>query len=163
MTEIQQRLDDLDIVELSTRERSSTKWMLLFTTNVTIFTALLKSVPVGCKDILLPPNLVKRSDVNCLTYKSNCLTYKSLTVFDFESVCVKNSKLVDTETTTWVGKHEPISVYITSNLLKESLFICNTEPYSLVSAFVNSVESLAEKKKLEMDLKFHDVATRIKE
>ena len=32
---------------------------------------MLKSVPVGCRDILLPPNLVKRSDVNCLAYKSN--------------------------------------------------------------------------------------------
>ena len=71
MTEFQQRLDDLNLVELSTRERSSTKWKLLFTTNVTSFAALLKSVPVGFKDILLPPNLVKRSDVNCLTYNSN--------------------------------------------------------------------------------------------
>ena len=333
MTEFQQRLDDLNIVELSTRERSSTKWKLLFTTNVTIFAALLKSVPVGCKDILLPPNLVKRSDVNCLTYKSNkeryndnlcllravcmhktgnerveeetkkllnaylaanphlsvqifrgvgledlhiverlaevnilvydievsdggiigelaerslrrfnstatllrynnhicyftdvnkvfksfrCSTcntfftkssnlhrhmpkceelvkniypksvyqlretlfdklrafdievadgdtlFNNFAVFDFESICVKSSKLVDTETTTWVGKHEPISVSITSNLLEEPIFICNSEPHSLVSAFVNSVESLAENK-LEMNLKFHDIATRIKE
>ena len=71
MTEFQQRLDDLNIVELSTRERSSTKWKVLLTTNVNIFPALLKSVPVGCKDILLPTNLVERSDVNCFTYKSN--------------------------------------------------------------------------------------------
>ena len=84
-------------------------------------------------------------------------------VFDFESICVKNSKLVDTETTTSVGKHEPISVSITSNLLKEPIFICNTEPHSLVIAFVNSVESLAEKNKLEKNLKFHDIATRIKD
>ena len=83
-------------------------------------------------------------------------------VFDFESICVKNSKLFDTETTTCVGKHEPISVSITSNLLKEPIFICNTEPHSLVSAFVNSVESLADKNKLEMNLIFHDIATRIK-
>ena len=71
VTEFQQGLDDLNIVELSTRERSSTKWKLLFTTNVTFFVALLKSVPVGCKHILLPANLIKRSVVNCLTYKSN--------------------------------------------------------------------------------------------
>ena len=51
--------------------RSSTKWKLLFTTSATIFAALLKSVSVGCKDVLLPPNLVKRSDVKCFTYKSN--------------------------------------------------------------------------------------------
>ena len=71
MTEFKQRLDYFNIVEMSTSERSSSKWKLLFTTNVTIFAALLKSVPIGCKDILLPRNLVKRSDVNCLSYKSN--------------------------------------------------------------------------------------------
>ena len=71
LTEFQQRLDDMNIVELSTRERSSTKWKLFFFTNSTIFAALLKSFPVGCIDILLPPNLVKLRDVNCLTYKSN--------------------------------------------------------------------------------------------
>ena len=64
-------MDALNIAELSTREKSSTKWKLLFTKNVTIFAALLKSVLVGRTDLLLTPNLVKRSDVNCLTYKSN--------------------------------------------------------------------------------------------
>ena len=299
MTEFRQRLDDLNIVELSTRERSSAKWKLLFTTNVAFSAALLKSVPVGCKNILLPPNLVKRSHVNCLFYKSNreryndnlcllravcmlktgserleeetkklfnayltanphlsvqnfrgfgledlhivgrlaelnilvydnevsdggivreladrflrrfkstatvlrynnhicfvtdvnkvfksfrCSTcntfftrssnlqchmpkceelvkniypksvhqfwetlfdklrafdievvkgdmlFNNFAVFDFESICMKNCKLVDTETTTWVGKHEPISVSITSNLLEEPIFICDTEP-----------------------------------
>ena len=71
VTAFQQGLDNLNIVELRTRERSSTKWKLLFTSNVTFYAALLKSVPVGCKYILLPPNLIKRSDVNCLTYTSN--------------------------------------------------------------------------------------------
>ena len=71
MTEFQETLEGLSIVELSTKEKSSTKLKLHFTTKVTIFAALLKSVPVGFKNFLLPPNLVKRSDVNCLTYKSN--------------------------------------------------------------------------------------------
>ena len=76
---------------------------------------------------------------------------------------MKNNKLVDTETTTWVGKHETISVSTTSNLFWEPEIICNTEPHYLVSAFVISVESLAEKNKLEMNLKFHNIATTIKE
>ena len=50
-------------------------------------------------------------------------------VFDFEPNCVKNCKLVDTETTFCVVKHEPISVSITSYLLEEPLFICDPEPY----------------------------------
>ena len=74
--------------------------------------------------------------------------FNDFAVFDFESLCVKNSKLVDTKTTTWVGKHEPFSVSMTANVLGQPIFICNTEPQSLVSAIVNSLESLAEKNKL---------------
>ena len=48
--------------------------------------------------------------------------FNNFAVFDFESICVKNSSLIDTETTTWVGKHEPISVSKTSNLLQEPIF-----------------------------------------
>ena len=36
--------------------------------------------------------------------------FNNFAVFDFGSICVLNSKLVETETTTWVGKQEPISV-----------------------------------------------------
>ena len=74
-----------------------------------------------------------------------------------------NCKLADTEITTWVGKHELISVSTTSNLHTEPIFITETEPHSLVLAFVNSLESLAEKNKLEKILIFHDIATRMKE
>ena len=89
--------------------------------------------------------------------------FNNFAVFDFESIFVKNTKEVDTETPTWVGKHEPISMSITSYLIEELIFICDTEPQSLFSAFVNSMESLAQENKLEMNLKFHDIATRIKE
>ena len=73
--EFQQRLDDVIIVELSTRERYSTKWKSLFSTNVTIFAALLNRVPFGCRDMLLPSNVIKQNDFNCLTYKSNYERY----------------------------------------------------------------------------------------
>ena len=67
-------------------------------------------------------------------------------MFNFESICVKSSTIADTETTTWVDKQEPISGFITSNVLKEPIFICDTEPQSLVSSFVTSLETFAEKK-----------------
>ena len=90
MTEYQQRLDDLNIVELSTKKRSSTKRKLLFTTSVTVFAALLKSVPVGCEDFLLPPNLVKRSDINCLSHKSNKESYNDNLCL-LRAVCMHNT------------------------------------------------------------------------
>ena len=88
--------------------------------------------------------------------------FNNFAVFDFESICVKNSSLIDTETTTWVGKHEPISVSITSNLLQEPIFICDSDPHSLVSTFVTTLENLAEKSKLEMSLNFHEIGSAIK-
>ena len=60
-------LDDVIIVELSARKRSSTKWKFSSATNVTFSAALLKSVPVGCKDVLIPPHLAKQADVSCFT------------------------------------------------------------------------------------------------
>ena len=88
--------------------------------------------------------------------------FNIFSVFDFKSIRAKDPELVDTEISNWVGKHEPISVSISSNLLKKPIFICDNEPHSLVSAFVNTVKSLAKKNELEMNLKFYNIATRIK-
>ena len=81
--------------------------------------------------------------------------------FQFESICVKTSLLIDTETTTWVGNCEPISASISSNLLGQSVFICDSEPHSLVSVFVTSLERYAEESISEMNF-FHEIATTTK-
>ena len=54
-------------------------------------------------------------------------TPNNSSVFDIESICVKDSSPIDTETTTWVDKHEPISVFVTSNLLQEPISICDMD------------------------------------
>ena len=110
MTEFQQRLDDLNIVELSTKEGSSTKWKMLFTTKVTNFAALLKSFPVGCKDILLPFNLVKRSDVDCLTYKCNKERYN-------ENLCLLRAMCMHKTVKEWVAEDTKklFNSYLTAN------------------------------------------------
>ena len=38
---------------------------------MTVFAALLKDVPMGCKDSVLPEPLLKNQNVNCLTYEQN--------------------------------------------------------------------------------------------
>ena len=88
--------------------------------------------------------------------------FNNFAAFDFESICVKKSFLFDTETTTWVGKHEPISVSITSNLLQEPIFICDPDPHSLVSTFVTTLANLAKKSKLKMSLNLHEIGSTIK-
>ena len=60
----------MDIVDLFTRERANTKWKFYKLTNLTNF-ALLKDVPMGCKDSVLPQPLLKNQNVNCLTFEKN--------------------------------------------------------------------------------------------
>ena len=72
--------------------------------------------------------------------------FSNVAVFGFESICVPTEKLKATETTTWNGKHVPISVSISSNLQDEPIFLCEKDPELLIIAFVYSLELLAEKK-----------------
>ena len=52
-----------------TRERANTKWKFYKLTNLTVFAALLKDVPMGCEDSVLPEPFLKNQNVNCLTYE----------------------------------------------------------------------------------------------
>ena len=71
MTDLKERMQKMDIVDLCTRERSNTKWKFYKLTNLTTFASLLKDVPLGCKDTVLPEPLLKNHNVNCLTFERN--------------------------------------------------------------------------------------------
>ena len=59
-----------DVIESCSRERLSTNWRFYKLTNLTVFAALLKDVPMfGCKDELLPEPLLRKVTINCLTYE----------------------------------------------------------------------------------------------
>ena len=68
---IKTSLAGTDVIESCARERVNTKWKFLKLTNVTIFAALLKDIPMGCKDAVLPEPLLKNRTVNCLTFEQN--------------------------------------------------------------------------------------------
>ena len=70
-TNLKEELQKMDIVDLFTRERANTKWKFCKLTNLTVFAALLKDVPMGCKDSALPELLLKNQNVNCLTYEQD--------------------------------------------------------------------------------------------
>ena len=61
----------MDIVDICTRERCNTKWKFYQFTNITLFASLLKDVPMGCKDTVLPEPLLKNCIVNCFTFERN--------------------------------------------------------------------------------------------
>ena len=71
MANLTDRMQKLDIVYVCTRERANTKWKFYKLTNLTIFASLLKDVPMGCKDTVLPESLLKNHNVNCLTFERN--------------------------------------------------------------------------------------------
>ena len=87
--------------------------------------------------------------------------FKNLAIFDFESICVQEKSFKDTDTTKWIGKLIPFSVSISSNLLKEPIFLCNSDPHHLVTSFIGALESLALQSKAIMKNLFFDIETTI--
>ena len=69
MAKLKEILKKTDVIELCTHEKSNTKWRFFKLTNLTIFAALLRDIPMGCKDAILPESLLKNHTVNCLTYE----------------------------------------------------------------------------------------------
>ena len=60
-----------DVIESCTKKSSNTKWRFFKLTNLTIFAALLRDIPIGCKDAVLLESLLKNHTVNCLTFEKN--------------------------------------------------------------------------------------------
>ena len=68
---LKDRMQKMDIVDLCTRERSNTKWKFYKLKNLSIFASLLKDVPMGCKDTVLPEPPSSDCNVNCLNFERN--------------------------------------------------------------------------------------------
>ena len=97
-----------------------------------------------------------------IKYTSEQKLFKSLAIFDFESLCVQKETFRDTNTTTWIGKHVPISVSISSNLVEEPIFLCNSDPHQLVASFIGTLENLAAQSKAKLKNLFLDIETKVK-
>ena len=65
-----------------------------------------------------------------IPYTGDQKLFSNVEVFDFESkiICVPTEELRATETTTWVGKHVPILVSISSNIQDDPIFLCEKDP-----------------------------------
>ena len=70
-TNLEEKLPKKGFIYLCTRERANTKWKFYKQTSLTVFTALLKDVPMGCKDSVLPEPLLKNQKASCLTFEKN--------------------------------------------------------------------------------------------
>ena len=97
-----------------------------------------------------------------IQYTEDQKLFTNLAVFDFESICILEEKFRNTETTTWIGKHVPISVSISSNVIAKPIFLCNSNPRDLVESFIDAVEGLATQSKAQMKLNILEIETAIK-
>ena len=62
----------------------------------------------------LRDTLFEKLEVFSLPVSEDNKLFKNLAIFDFESICVPTEELKETKTTTWIGKHVPILVSISS-------------------------------------------------
>ena len=97
-----------------------------------------------------------------IQYTDDQKLFNNLAVFDFESICIPEGKFKNTETTTWIDKHFPLLVSMTSNVITMPMFLCNSNPSDLVESFLDGLEGLATLSKTQMKLKLLDVEPAIK-
>ena len=71
MAKLKEILKKTDVIESCTKEKSNTKWRFFKLTNLTIFAALLRDIPLGCKDAVLLESFLKNHTVICLTFEKN--------------------------------------------------------------------------------------------
>ena len=71
MPKLKEILKETDVIESCTKERTNTNWRFFKLTNLTVIAALMKDIPTGCKDAVLPESLLNNQTVNCLTYEQN--------------------------------------------------------------------------------------------
>ena len=109
----------------------------------------------------IPETLFDKLDSFGIKYTSEQNLFKNLAIFDFESICVQDETFRDLNKTTRIGKHGPISVSISSNLVEEPFFFCNRDPHHLVASFIGALENLASQSKAKMKNVFLDIKSTI--
>ena len=87
--------------------------------------------------------------------------FENTALFDIESISVQERSFKNIETTKWVGKHILILVSIPSNLVKEPVYLCNSDPHHLVPSLIGALENLALQSKTKMKRMFFDIETTI--
>ena len=105
--------------------------------------------------------LFDKLDCFGIEYTNEQTLFKSLAIFDFESIFVQKESFKDTDTTKWIGKHIPISVSISSNLVKEPIFLRNSDAHHLVTSFIDALENLAFRSKATMKNLFFVIETTV--
>ena len=71
LTKFKVFVNKTDVIESCSREKMNSKWRFYKLTSLTVFAVLLKDVPMGCRNAVLPEPLLKNCTINCLTFEEN--------------------------------------------------------------------------------------------
>ena len=104
----------------------------------------------------------RKLDSFSIPYSDEQKLFKNLAKFHYESVSVQENKIGDTDTTKWIGKHVPISLSISSNLIEQTIFLCNSNPGAFVLSFVDALDLLATQSGAQIEQKFLEIETGVK-
>ena len=69
LVKIKNVLSHTDVLEACTKERAITKWKFCKLTKITVFAALLRELPMGCKNAVEAETLAKKHTGVCLSYE----------------------------------------------------------------------------------------------
>ena len=64
-------LNKTDVMESCSREKLNKKWRFYKLTNLILFATLLRDLPMGCKNAVLPKPPLENRTINCLTFEKN--------------------------------------------------------------------------------------------
>ena len=106
--------------------------------------------------------LFDKLDCFGIEYTNEPTLFKNIAIFDFESICVRKESFEDLEITKWIRNHIPILVSISSNIVKETIFLCNSDFHHLVTSFFGALEKLNFQSKTKTKNLFFDIKTTIK-
>ena len=60
-----------------------------------------------------------------------------------------------------IGKHVPIPVSISSNLIEQRIFLCKSDPRAVVGSFVDALDGLASQSKTQTKLNVLEIETSV--
>ena len=85
-----------------------------------------------------------------------------MAIIYFDSICVQEENLRDTDTTTWICNQVLIAVYISSNLIEQPIFLRNSNPIALVESIADVFDGLATQRKTHKKSKILVIETSMR-
>ena len=135
----------------------NTKWKLYNLSNLTVFAALLKDVPMRCKDAVLPEPLLKNCTISCLTFEEDTRQPHNDNLCPFRALALHlhGNQRLEEETSkvfnSFVNKNDGLSpnqfngVHINDIPIVEDLLTLNILLYDIDIVDGNIIEELARR------------------